>query len=242
MAAASRAGGPTIAFASLADRPALPAVFIADLDTPSHGSACPDMNWPEPSKAESGAAARLPPGDAGHFLLRRRICRSLVAHYTGLDAAAIVITADIHGAPTIEPRSLGLHVSFAHRGGWSAFGIAHDPIGVDLEKTEPSVAIPWAMLHEHEAEVLRTVAEAERGAAFLRLWTMKEAYVKALGRGFRIAPDSFAIDGFLSDAAQTVSGPNGEAVGIVSRAGNIPGGEGLTVAAAILLSATASRG
>lgn len=242
MAAASRAGGPTIAFASLADRPVLPAVFIADLDALSRDPACPDTNWPEPTEAEHATAAGLLVPEAGRFLLRRQICRSLIARYSGLDPAFFSILADANGAPTIEPRSTGLHVSFAHRGGWTAIGIARDPIGVDLEKMEPSVAIPWAMLHEQEAAALTTLDETERVAAFLRLWTMKEAYVKALGQGFRIAPDSFAIDGLFSNDAKIIFGPCDEAVWIISSERNNSNCVGLTVAAALLLSARAGRG
>ncbi|KGM31257.1 4'-phosphopantetheinyl transferase family protein, partial [Inquilinus limosus] len=45
-----------------------------------------------------------------------------------------------------------------------------------------------------EAAAVRAVPADRRREAFLQIWTVKEAYVKALGGGLTIALDSFVVD------------------------------------------------
>jgi len=70
--------------------------------------------------------------------------------------------------------------------------MAEAPIGVDIE---PSRAIepPWSLLHPNERNMLETLTGEARADAFPRLWTAKEAYLKALGLGFARDPTKIAI-------------------------------------------------
>jgi phosphopantetheinyl transferase len=58
--------------------------------------------------------------------------------------------------------------------------------------------VPWNVLHPREAAFLRGLAPADLAPAFTRLWTLKEAYAKALGTGFSRDPASFCV--LLEDA------------------------------------------
>ena len=73
-----------------------------------------------------------------------------------------------------------------------AVALAEAPVGVDIE---PSRAIepPWSLLHPNERKALETLTSEARPDAFLRLWTAKEAYLKALGLGFARDPTKIAI-------------------------------------------------
>ena len=219
-----------IRFGSLAERLDLPAAFVFDLDEPLPAG----FSLPDASQNESLAAERLPSGAARHFLLRRQIGRALVARCTGLDATAITISRDKNGAPKCLPESMGLHISFAYRQSFSAIALARQPIGVDLERSDAHVSIPWAVLHPREVMQLQAQPESRRSAAFLRLWTMKEACVKALGHGFRMAPDDFAIENFNLGHACSIGGGSDAGVHIESDFGNISKSLGLTIAAAII--------
>jgi phosphopantetheinyl transferase len=70
--------------------------------------------------------------------------------------------------------------------------MADAPIGVDIEPLR-EVEPPWSLLHPNERETLETLTGAARMDAFLRLWTAKEAYLKALGVGFARDPTRIAI-------------------------------------------------
>ncbi|WP_432942391.1 4'-phosphopantetheinyl transferase family protein [Kribbella sp. CA-253562] len=109
------------------------------------------------------------PRPAAHHLLRH-LATSL-GH-----AAPLIHTAT--GRPVVD----GLHVSLSHTTGVIAVAATHTgPVGVDVELRRDfpvgAMAARWF-----------TPAEAGRvdsPAAFLRLWTAKEAVGKALGQGLR---------------------------------------------------------
>ncbi len=79
------------------------------------------------------------------------------------------------------------HVGFnpSDSGGWFLIGLAHGAdIGVDLELRRPRpTALAIAQRHFPAAEVDWLRGQADLDHAFLRLWTLKEALFKAIGRG-----------------------------------------------------------
>ena len=71
------------------------------------------------------------------------------------------------------------------------------PIGIDLEAQKPlprSRALAMRYLPDAERERLEDLDDEAHAAAFLRLWTMKEAYLKGLGLGLPGGLASFAVD------------------------------------------------
>lgn len=79
----------------------------------------------------------------------------------------------------------GWHYSLAHSRGMIAVAICSDgPCGVDLEYQRQraniaELASQW--FHPSETRLLATLANPERTNTFYRLWTMKEAFIKAKG-------------------------------------------------------------
>ena len=69
-------------------------------------------------------------------------------------------------------------------------------MGVDLERVRP-IADASDLAHRfysrQEYEHLDSVTETSRSEAFLRLWTRKEAYVKAIGAGMSLPFDTFDV-------------------------------------------------
>lgn len=69
-------------------------------------------------------------------------------------------------------------------------------MGVDVERLRPSprgAAIARSRFDPREAAALEAVPEDGRDEAFLRLWTAKEAVLKARGTGLTGGLDSFAV-------------------------------------------------
>ena len=196
----------------LLDRPPLPAVWLFDetlqlplgFDLPAASFGASPASLLASSPDAPGGVSRDPRPEIGGRLLRRRVARALaartgVARGLGLDATAFAITTDALGAPWVEPARAGLHVSFAHRQDLSAIALGPTPIGVDLEPDRDRLDLPLALLHPAEAKELMALPEERRCRAFLKLWTLKEAYVKALGVGFGLSPEAFRIEGFAAD-------------------------------------------
>lgn len=122
--------------------------------------------------------------------------RALLAAYLACAPADLRIVRDEHG----KPRLLGAALQFnlSHSGGRLLVGVSCEhPLGVDLEvarRERPVLELARRWFAPAEAAALAALAEADRQAAFLRLWSCKEAVLKALGRGISFGLDRVVFD------------------------------------------------
>ncbi|MEE1929378.1 4'-phosphopantetheinyl transferase superfamily protein [Streptomyces sp. TRM 70351] len=90
-----------------------------------------------------------------------------------------------------------LEVSLSHTGTALAVGLSRrGPIGVDIEpsgRTVYGTGLEEEVCTGHERSQLGWLPEPERNGAVIRLWTLKEAYSKALGHGLRLPFRSFGF-------------------------------------------------
>jgi len=150
--------------------------------------------------AERARAARfVMPGDRRRFAAARSLMRRLLQQMTGIPATEWDFGIGDHGKPLVcrpeAGRSIGINIS--HAQGMVACAAAPGTvIGVDLEwlgrVVEPRIAD--RRFAAAEAASVRAAPPARRREAFLGIWTVKEAYVKALGGGLTIALDSFVVE------------------------------------------------
>ncbi|XP_038974703.1 uncharacterized protein LOC103701553 isoform X4 [Phoenix dactylifera] len=108
--------------------------------------------------------------------------------------------------------------------------LARALIGVDIEekqrKTRNNIlSLARRYFSPVEVAYLRTLADLEsQRHEFIRLWTLKEAYVKALGRGFSGAPfKDFTIRLEASNSKQVTGESKSDASRIVVEAVDHPG-------------------
>jgi 4'-phosphopantetheinyl transferase len=122
--------------------------------------------------------------------------RRILAAYTGADPAALAIEpaacvhcGELHGKPYLAgPDHDGwLRFNLSHSGGLVVIAVANGrEVGVDVEATRDGrrldgIAQRW--FSPAEVQELRGLPDAERQAAFYRLWSRKEAYLKATAEG-----------------------------------------------------------
>lgn len=119
--------------------------------------------------------------------------RALAARALGLDRAAVEVLHAEGRAPRLVRPECGLVLSSASRGGLAALSVADGPVGADVELEGPAGEVPWQVLHPAEREALGALPALLLGRAFARLWSLKEAYLKALGTGLAREPGSFAV-------------------------------------------------
>ena len=129
---------------------------------------------------------------AAHGLLRLTLARIL-----GCPVTTLVLEKSAQGKPELrqsEHDQRRVKFNLSHAAGWALIAIRWDrQLGVDLETTESlpddeqSLSkLAASVLSERELEVWRTIqSPVKRRAAFFRMWTRKEAYVKATGEGLR---------------------------------------------------------
>lgn len=179
-------------------------VTMTWLTSPSETTASLPAIW---LIATDGGPANL----AERSALRRMTARDILARQLGVSAGELEIDHDAKGRPLLAgPAGLGLHISLATRLGFVAVALARQPVGVDVERIDQSSPLPFAVLHARERSALLALPEPQRARAFARIWSAKEAYVKALGLGFARSPDSFCVglnegDGFTIDDAPLAS-------------------------------------
>lgn len=119
----------------------------------------------------------------GHVATRRILAREL-----GVAPREIVYGAESAGKPFVAtPTGTGIEFSFSDSGDLALLAVGrHGTLGVDVEVHRPLTdleGIAERFFATEERVALFAVPESLRDAAFYRLWTRKEAYIKALGTG-----------------------------------------------------------
>ena len=92
------------------------------------------------------------------------------------------ILKDKMGKPYLEGNPL--HFNVSHSGEYLAIAISKYPVGIDIQEPKLIKDGMFRKVVQPEEECL--IGE-NRQKDFLRLWTLKESFVKAEGKGLRIA-------------------------------------------------------
>ena len=163
-------------------------VLLADMRDPRIAP----LLAPAPSASDYMDKSRPATNDRACFLARRAVQRSLIARLAGCRPDSVLIRYNEQGAPQVEYPA-GLFVSVAGHGPWAMLAIANRPAGVDFEPVLTDVEPVKDVLHRGEVLALDGLPESERAAFFLRIWTAKEAYLKARGRGFLDDPSQLCM-------------------------------------------------
>ncbi|MGH8492327.1 MAG: 4'-phosphopantetheinyl transferase family protein [Moraxellaceae bacterium] len=140
------------------------------------------------------------------FLLSRLLLRQLLA--THLPAESLRFARADSGRLLLTGNS-GWHISLSHASTGIAVIAAQRPCGIDIE-TPRAVAmekIAARYFSAQENEALQACPPSERTMLFFRLWTLKEASVKALGEGLAGNLALLAFDVRGEQAQQYASGP-----------------------------------
>lgn len=145
-----------------------------------------------------------------HALLRRVLARQSRRPPTDLRFA----TED-HGRPyLLDDRGQpdGLRFSLSHCAAGVAVAVCQGAaVGIDVEdaarQDDPMPLAPQVATADEESE-LAELAPSQRRAAFLRLWTRKEALLKAKGTGLLTDPRTVSVGCHPCSAPQTLHWDN----------------------------------
>lgn len=109
---------------------------------------------------------------------RHRLACALAAEMLGCHPPELVLTADTNGKPYLNAP---LGVSLSYRNGLLLVGLADTALGVDVEWVEGEYSdVAHDQFSPGECRWLDSVHQPD---AFTRLWTAKEAVLKATGQG-----------------------------------------------------------
>lgn len=123
------------------------------------------------------------------FIQARAALRRLLGRYLDLPPLAIVLSYGAQGKPRLGAGMGALQFNVSHSHRLALIAISQAPVGVDLEWLQAD--LDWRELapvccHSSELADLQAATDSEGRARLLRLWTAKEAYLKARGEGLSL--------------------------------------------------------
>ncbi|MEU9293499.1 4'-phosphopantetheinyl transferase superfamily protein [Streptomyces sp. NPDC048266] len=128
--------------------------------------------------------------DRARFIAGRALLRTVAAGYLGLPPRRVDVVAHCpdcdrnHGKPELP--GTGLQVSVSHSGDRVAVAVTRaGAVGIDVEEISTSVSPAELLPHVIGPAEPRTPAHATT-SGFHRMWTRKEAVLKATGLGLRV--------------------------------------------------------
>lgn len=132
--------------------------------------------------------------DRNRFIVAHANLRFILGRYLDTAPARLRFAYGEQGKPYLENET-GLHFNLSHAGDLMLLAVSCQPIGIDVEqprdKLEP-LDIAASMFAPAEYQALASLPKSQQNEAFFRIWTRKEAFIKALGEGL-----SYPLDGFV---------------------------------------------
>jgi 4'-phosphopantetheinyl transferase len=137
------------------------------------------------------------PKGADRLRVRRMVTRAVLASTLGIEPRAVDIERTCpacgsteHGRPYVPGSNIMFSVSSS--GELAVIAVSMHPVGVDIELADSDVMPQPHSLSPDERDALAELPPDRRSDAFLRLWTAKEAVLKAGERS--LADDPATVD------------------------------------------------
>jgi len=131
--------------------------------------------------------------DRQWFIAGRGILRLLLSSYLTINPEQLQFTYSVHGKPALnipdrqQQMQSGIAFNVSHSQGLALYSITCDrPIGIDVEQIrfiQDMEQLAERFFLPSESALIQSVPVAQRQHLFFRLWTYKEAYLKATGEG-----------------------------------------------------------
>ena len=147
--------------------------------------------------------------DRARYVLGRALVRKCLGHYLAQTPETIELAYTGRGRPYF-PLDETLQFSITHARDWVAIALtANARVGIDLEFMERKLnlaELAERILSADDFRAFQALPEPEKEPVFFRVWTRKEAYLKARGEGISEGLQqisvSFAADEttFLTDS------------------------------------------
>ncbi len=127
-------------------------------------------------------------------ILGESLLRYILWKHYGMRSNEISFTYNEYGKPAlINPKEVYFNIS--HSGDWIVCGISNTPIGVDVEKgVNETMSIAKRFFTKEEYIYINSQLRCNQHDAFCKIWTLKESYIKCVGKGLSIPLDSFRFE------------------------------------------------
>jgi 4'-phosphopantetheinyl transferase len=213
---------------------ASPLPFLQNNDTTRSGERL--ATWLTEEERERAGRYRFE-ADRHRFSRARGLLRYLLGHYTGRAPQDVRFETGpmgkLHVAPSAGAEAIRFNVSHSYE--WALIALSRDrDVGVDVEHHRPLhhdlLAIADRFFAPVEVEALRALPEDQHHPAFYRIWSRKEAFIKATGQGVSAGLDTFAVSiDTNAEVALRVFKPAGDEARWIMRSLDVGAGYGAAV-------------
>jgi 4'-phosphopantetheinyl transferase len=141
------------------------------------------------SRDEIARAERLKKKhDQRRYLLARSVLRALLSNHAQNPAEQLQFQYGAYGKPYVDPNRCDVQFNVSHSSDLILIALTKSAsVGVDVERIEPDTdvaSLSKRFFTEAEQLQLSGVSQSQQGEEFFKIWTKKEAYLKARGTGF----------------------------------------------------------
>lgn len=141
------------------------------------------------------------------FIAAHAALRQILSLYVNLAAKDIVFGYTEYKKPYLQtPEATRLQFNLSHSDDLAVCAITLDhAVGIDIEKVEDTDKqdIAARFFSPRENAYLAGLSQPEKTISFYRLWSRKEALLKAIGKGLFIPLSSFTVS--LHDEKETIT-------------------------------------
>lgn len=149
------------------------------------------LDQPERSRAERFHFEH----DRQSYIAAHALTRVMLSKHVEQPPSAWRFRNGTHGKPEIEGAKSGLRFNLSHTRGLVAAAVTFQyDVGVDVEQVDPKrlgLDVAERFFAPAEAQHLRALPQEARTEASYAYWTLKEAYIKAIGLGLSCPLDAF---------------------------------------------------
>jgi len=134
------------------------------------------------------------------WIVTRGLLRVLLANYIECDPGEIEFRNNKYGKPLVNSPLLDSRISFnlSHSSNVAVYVFTQNKyVGIDVEMINEIPNLKDVIdlcFHEEEKKWFSNVPLNKRNEIFYKIWTSKEAYIKAIGKGFSFSPDKICLD------------------------------------------------
>nr|WP_176527305.1 4'-phosphopantetheinyl transferase superfamily protein [Bacillus cereus] len=132
--------------------------------------------------------------DVNRTLIGDLLIRSLICQKYKINNEEIRFKYNEYGKPFVENFS-DFHFNLSHSGEWVVCTTANFNVGIDIEKVSEIEALKLAkeFFSADEFYDISNMNSDEQISYFYDLWTLKESYIKTIGKGLYTQLNSFSI-------------------------------------------------
>lgn len=121
------------------------------------------------------------------------LSRFAIQKFTGTANKDIEIGYGENGKPFITNLE-NVHFNISHSGDFVVCAVSNNEVGIDVERIRKvNLRIAERYFSASELYDLMQLGEEERKTYFITLWTVKESYLKAIGKGLTQHLNSFTV-------------------------------------------------